>query len=193
HNLPASLDSSAATLHAIARPNPGIVYWHSFRMHFPKDAVLVRTLSLGARRIETQLMHYDGVDWRPYTFAWRDDQSDADLVPADGAEKEVRDPSPLPFSPAPEKRAGTRAWQFYSRSQCLSCHSNQSEYALAFLPEQLNRPGPDGRSQLVALTEAGVIRRAGDDGSTLPPFDATSAARERRLADPTDEGQPLEA
>ena len=88
------------------------------------------------------------MDWRAYTFAWRDDQSDADLVPADGAEKEVRD--------GKQKRV----WQFHSRSQCMSCHSNQSEYALAFLPEQLNRPGPDGRNQLVALTEAGFIRRA---------------------------------
>ena len=75
----------------------------------------------------------------------------------------------------------------------MSCHSNQSEYALAFLPEQLNRPGPDGRNQLVALTEAGFIRRAGDDGKPLPPFDADSAARERKLADPADDGQPLEA
>ena len=126
-----------------------MVYWHSFRMHFPKDAVLMRTLSLAGRRLETQLLHYDGVDWRAYTFAWRDDQSDADLVPAEGAEKEVRD--------GEQKRV----WQFHSRSQCMSCHSNQSEYALAFLPEQLNRPGPDGRNQLVALTEAGFIRRAG--------------------------------
>ena len=67
-----------------------MVDWHNFRMHFPKDAVLVRTLSLAGRRLETQLLHFDGVDWQPYTFAWRDDQTDADLVPADGAEKEVR-------------------------------------------------------------------------------------------------------
>jgi putative heme-binding domain-containing protein len=75
----------------------------------------------------------------------------------------------------------------------MSCHSNQSEYALAFLPEQLNRPGPDGRNQLVALTEAGYIRRAGSDGRPLPPFDTARAARERKIADPTDAGQPLEA
>jgi putative heme-binding domain-containing protein len=75
----------------------------------------------------------------------------------------------------------------------MSCHSNQSEYALAFLPEQLNRPGPDGRNQLVALTESGIIRRAGGDGKPLPPFDAASAARERRIAGPADAAQPLEA
>ena len=80
---------SSATLHATGKPIPGMVDWHNFRMHFPKDAVLVRTLSLGRRRIETQLLHFDGIDWHAYTFAWRDDQSDADLVPADGAEKEL--------------------------------------------------------------------------------------------------------
>ena len=172
--------TSSATLYANGRPIPGLVSWHMFRVHFPKDAVLTRTLSLSGRRLETQLLHYDGVDWRAYTFAWRDDQSDADLVPAEGAEKELR------FG------GRSRVWQFQSRSQCMSCHSNQSEYALAFLPEQLNRPGPDGRNQLVALTEAGFVRRADDNGNPLPPFDAASAARERRIANPTDERQPLE-
>ncbi len=172
---------SSVTLHASGKPVPGLVYWHSFRMHFPKDAVLMRALSLGGRRVETQLLHFEGADWRAYTFAWRDDQADADLVPADGAEKETRGRNPK------------RLWQFPSRSQCMSCHSNQSEYALAFLPEQLNRPGLDGRNQLVALTEAGYIRRVDKDGRPLPPFDAVSAAREQKLAGPTDAGQPLEA
>src|SRR3954452_19152560 len=149
-------------------------------MHFPKDAVLLRTLSLAGRRLETQLLHYDGMDWRAYTFAWRDDQSDADLVPAEGAEKEVRTGNVK------------LVWQYQSRTQCMSCHSNQSEYALAFLPEQLNRPGPDGRNQLIAFTEAGFIRGADNDDHPLPPYDADSAARERRLVDPKDESQPLE-
>ncbi len=173
--------ASSATLHAGAgKPVPGLVYWHNFRMHFPKDAVLMRTLSLAGRRVETQLLHFEGADWRPYTYAWRDDQSDADLVSADGADREVA-------GPGGEKRV----WQYHSRSQCMSCHSNQTEYALAFSPEQLNRMGPDGRNQLVALTEAGHVRRVGGDGKALPAFDGASAVRERRLADPADEGGPV--
>jgi putative heme-binding domain-containing protein len=172
---------SSAALYATGKPVPGLVYWHNFRMHFPKDAVLLRTLSLAGTRLETQLLHYDGIDWRAYTFAWRDDRSDADLVPAEGAEKEVHDGK------------HKRVWQFQSRTQCMSCHSNQSEYALAFLPEQLNRPGQDGRNQLVALTETGLLQRVDDGGNPLPPFDAASAARERRLADPADASLPLEA
>jgi len=172
---------SSATLYTEAKPIPGMVDWHSFRMQFPKDAVLVRSLSLAGRRLETQLLHYDGVDWYAYTYAWRDDQADADLVPADGAEKEVVDGE------------RNRVWSFHSRSQCMSCHSTWSEFALAFRPEQLNRPGPDGRNQLVAFTESGLIRRAEKDGNTLPPFDARSIARERRLVDPAAVSQPVEA
>jgi putative heme-binding domain-containing protein len=172
---------SSATLFTEAKPIAGMVDWHSFRMKFPKDAVLVRSISLAGRRLETQLLHYDGVDWYGYTYAWSDDQADADLVPADGAEKEVRDG---------ERK---RVWSFHSRSQCMSCHSTWSEFALAFRPEQLFRPGPDGRSQLVVLTEAGLIRRAEKDGTTLPPFDALSVARQRRLVDPADVSQSLEA
>ena len=165
------------------KPIPGMVYWHNFRMHFPKDAVLVRTLSLGGRRLETQILHFDGVDWRAYTFAWRDDQTDADLVPADGAEKEVRDgrsdeearlavPQPQPVHVVPQQPVGIRA----------------GVPARAIEPAGARRPQPARR-----LTEAGFIRRAGNDGKPLPPFDAASAAREPKLADPADAGQPLEA
>jgi hypothetical protein len=31
---------SSATLYATGKPIAGLVYWHNFRMHFPKDAVL---------------------------------------------------------------------------------------------------------------------------------------------------------
>lgn len=172
--------TSQATLYKNGKVIPGFVDWHYFRMHFPKDAVLIRTLSLGGRRIETQLLHYDGLDWRGYSFAWRDDQSDADIVPAEGAEKTL---------PGTEERV----WQFHSRTQCLSCHNNQTEYAHAFSPGQLNRIGPDGRNQLVALTEMGLLRRAGQDGKTLPPFDDKLAAEERKLVDPSDASQPLSA
>ena len=172
---------TSAVLHTTGKPVPGLVHWHNFRMHFPKDAVLMRTIEWGTRRLETQLMHFDGGDWRGYTYAWRDDQTDADLVPADGAEKEI------------SLKNDTRVWQFLSRSQCMSCHTNQSEYALAFLPQQLNREGFDGRNQLIALTEGGIIRRAGNDGKQLPAFDDKSVARERKVADPNDDSQPLEA
>ncbi len=172
---------SSATLYpGDGKPIPGMVDWHNFRLHFPKDAVLARTLSLGGRRLETQLLHFDGVDWHAYSFAWRPDQSDADLVPADGAEIELGNGK------------DARVWQIHSRSQCMSCHSSWAEYALAFQPEQLNRSGRDGRNQLIAFAEAGFIRRADANGVSLPPFDVKTAAKERKLAAVADLSQPLE-
>src|SRR5439155_2131846 len=138
---------------------------------------LTTTISLGDRRLETQLLHFDGMHWQPYTYAWNDDQTEADLVPADGGEKEIFVGREKIF------------WPLQSRSQCRLCHSAWSEFALAFQPEQLNRPGPDGHNQLVNLSELGLIRRTSADGKTLPPFNAESAVRERQLVDPADAGQ----
>src|SRR5205814_28234 len=39
----------------------------------------------------------------------------------------------------------------------------------------------------------GYIRRADKDGKPLPPFDAAAAARERKVADPADTAQPVQA
>jgi putative heme-binding domain-containing protein len=184
-------ESSAMLYAENGKPIPGMVDWHNFRLHFPKDAVLVRTISLAGRRLETQLLHFDGIDWHAYTFAWRDDQADADMVPPDGAEKELSI-GRGDKGKRGQGEEGNRIWQFHSRSQCMSCHMSWSEYALAFQPEQLNRPGPDGRNQLVALTEAGFIHRVGKDDKPLPPFDTDSAAKERKLVDPADVDRPLE-
>src|SRR5262249_33234877 len=59
---------------------------------YPTDTVLVKTISLdleannpaSRRRIETQILHFDGAEWQPYTFAWNDAQTDAVLVEAAG-------------------------------------------------------------------------------------------------------------
>ena len=59
--------------------------------------------------------------------AWRDDQSEADLVPFDGAEKVFR---------VADKRVqgGEReqVWNFASRPQCLTCHTPWAEVTLGF-------------------------------------------------------------
>jgi putative heme-binding domain-containing protein len=183
--------TSSVTLFEKAKPLPGQVYWHNFRMQFPADAVLVKTISAdvagqGKKRIETQVLHCDGEDWRGYTYAWRDDQTDADLVPAEGAEKVFE-------VPAPHLPAGKReqVWAFHSRTQCLSCHNAWSEYALAFNPAQLNAVGSKP-NQLLRFSQEGVIKRVGKDDKPQPPFDEKSAAKEPALVDPHDAGQPVE-
>lgn len=174
------------------KPMASQVYWHEFRMHFPPDAVLVKTLAVEAtpgdqssrHRIETQLLHFDGADWRAYTYAWRDDQTDADLVPAEGATKRIELPATGRAAAAPRHHD----WHFQDRSQCMQCHNQWAKYALAFTLDQLNREvsaGGGGReNQLVRLARSGHLLRRDKDGGPLPPFDDATAAAESRLADP---------
>ncbi len=186
---------SAVSFFEKPRAIPGQVFWHEFKMQFPKDAVLVKTLALDVAtdrgpsetRVETQLLHFDGEDWRGYSYAWRDDQTDADLVPADGAEKTF----PIAAGGKIEKGAwvpvGKReqVWTFHSRTQCLSCHNAWSEYSLAFNTAQLNRvplfTGTDKTNQLVKLMKHGYARRVGPDDKELPPFDADSIKKQPAL------------
>ena len=121
----------------------------------------MRTLSLAGRRLETQLLHYDGVDWHAYTFAWRDDQADADLVPADGAEKEVQRweaearvavPQPQPVHVVPQQLVGIRP----------------GVPAGAIEPAGARRPQPARRPHGGGIHPPGRAT----DGKPLPPFDA---------------------
>ncbi len=180
---------SSVTLFDKPRPLPGQVFWHNFRMHFPKDAVLVKTISLtdvdGPRRPDSgskrRLLHFDGEDWRGYTYAWRDDQTDADLVPADGAEKTFT--VERPACRAAEKRE--QMWTFHSRTQCMSCHNAWSEYALAFNPRQLNGPGPGERDVPNQLDRLHATRvhppRRRQRQASCRRYDEKSAAKEPAL------------
>ena len=147
-----------------------------------------RTLSLAAGGWRRKCCIIDGVDWRAYTFAWRDDQTDADLVPADGAEKEVRTTG-----------RRTRVWQFHSRSQCMSCHSNRSEYragvpAGAVESPRARRPQPARRPHARRASSAGPARTASrcrrstpdrPPGSAGSPTRPTPASRWRPGPGPT--------
>ena len=48
-----------------------------------------------SKRVETQIMQFDGRQWNGYTYAWNAEQTDAELVPASGLEKAylLKDPS----------------------------------------------------------------------------------------------------
>jgi putative heme-binding domain-containing protein len=93
---------------------------------FPDGSVLAKTVyaetipgdPTSRLRVETQILHRERGTWRPYTYAWNDDQSDATLVPAEGADRflTIRDPS------AP---GGSRevAYRHAARSECLLCHN----------------------------------------------------------------------
>lgn len=144
---------------------------------FPPDTVLLKTLSMpdsresgdksesaGWRRVESQLLHFDGRAWRGYSYAWNDQQTDAELVDAAGRETAL--------SPS-------QTWRFASRVECARCHNPWAEYTLGFNLRQLHRPVDQAgqqANQLEGLSDLGVIE--------LPPQSLDQLDRFAGLDDP---------
>ena len=166
----------------------------SGQVFMPKDGVLTKTLSLemeagnpkSRRRLETQMLHFDGNAWHAYSYAWNDDQTDATLVPPDGTERTftVKDPK----SPGGQRR---QTWQFQSRAQCIICHNPWAGYALAFNPLQLsagtNSAGAMAE-QALTLTKLGIVSLAHGEGKSVRELDAWPKPH---LTDPYDASADL--
>jgi uncharacterized repeat protein (TIGR03806 family) len=168
-------------------------------MDFPNDAVLMKTLSLemvqgepaSKRKIETQVLHFNGYDWRGYSYRWNANQTDAALVEAGGATAafDIDDET----APGGSRR---QTWKFPSRMECIRCHNPWAEFSLAFNVAQLNRPDEQtGENQLAALQRLGVFHESPQD---LPANDSFAVAEpappldERpQLVDPFDESVDL--
>jgi putative heme-binding domain-containing protein len=176
-------------------PIPGGFF--SGQVFFPKDGVLARTVSLelergnprSRRRLETQVLHYDGETWRGYTYAWDDAQSDATLVPAEGMERTFT----VVDTKAPGGRRHQR-WRYHSRAECLRCHNPWAGPPLAFTLAQLNKEHDYGGvkdDQLRALAHAGLIELLHYDSESKK----TTPLREPpkvRLANPHDRSAGLD-
>ncbi|MGE3820612.1 MAG: PQQ-dependent sugar dehydrogenase, partial [Isosphaeraceae bacterium] len=110
---------------------------------FPDGAVLVKTFSLdmvqgdpnSRKRLETRVLQhrkmpgdddeYGAQYWYGYTYLWNDEQTDAELLAAEGLNRTytIRDPA---------ASGGTRqqTWRFPSRTECTLCHTMASKYIL---------------------------------------------------------------
>lgn len=93
----------------------------NYKVEWPAEAVLARTITLKQKRIETQVLHFDGETWNGYSYRWNDSGTDAQLVGADGEEFTI------------EKQP----WRIHGRAECARCHNNWSGFTLGFQPDQL--------------------------------------------------------
>ncbi|MEX2173963.1 MAG: PQQ-dependent sugar dehydrogenase, partial [Pirellulaceae bacterium] len=101
--------------------------------NFPDETVLVKSFALEAtpgdaatrRWIETRFFTRQAGEWAGYSYRWNDDQTDAELVPAEGLDVEL-------------SGAG-RKWRFPSRTECMVCHSRAANFVLGLTTAQLNR------------------------------------------------------
>ena len=139
---------------------------------FTNGAVLVQTLSLEGQRIETRLLTRQNGQWVGYSYRWNGRKTDATLVDAQGAEKELL------------INGRRQVWRFPGRAECMTCHSRAAEFVLGINDLQLNKVHDYGAvqdNQLRTLTHIGVFT-----GST--PKSLTNA-----LVDPYDTSQNLDA
>jgi uncharacterized repeat protein (TIGR03806 family) len=155
---------------------------------FPDGSVLVRTVSIeqepakpaSRRRVETQVLHLEADAWRPYSYVWNDDQTDAVLADAVGATRSVVVQAP----------AGRRelTYRVHARTECILCHNPwvekkttvfgiQSASPLGVNTPQLNKscgPGALDANQLAAWHKLGLLAWT-PDLSRLPklvdPYD----------------------
>jgi uncharacterized repeat protein (TIGR03806 family) len=109
---------------------------------FPVGTVLVKhfelDLSAGdpttAWRIETRALVHESAGWRGYTYRWRADQTDADLMTNSEATFEaliVEDP----LAPGGVR---SQLYEIPSRADCLRCHTEAAGFVLGVRTSQLN-------------------------------------------------------
>lgn len=149
---------------------------------FPSDGVLVKTISLelepgnaaSRRRVETQLLHFDQDTWRAYTYRWNDEQTDAELVPAEGLDMRyaIHDPQ----APGGQRE---QTWRFASRTECILCHTTRAGSIHSFNVPQLNRTHDYGKvadNQLRTLAHFGFFERPLPEkpGSMISPDDTAA-------------------
>jgi uncharacterized repeat protein (TIGR03806 family) len=136
---------------------------------FPNGQVWIKHFDLetesgnpaSKRRLETRFLVKNSTGAYGVTYRWRDDQSDADLVASAGLD---------------ELLPSSQVWRFPSRSECMTCHTTSSGYALSFNTRQLNRSNNFAgvlQNQLSALEQSGYFSNQAEPVSILPRFFAS--------------------
>ncbi len=163
---------------------------------FPDGTVLIKTFSIdlepgnpaSRHRLETRILHHKRLTgdevfgdqvWHGYTYVWNDDQTDADLLGADGLDRVIQ----IADASAPGGRR-QQTWHFPSRAECTLCHTMPAKYVLGFNTLQLNKDHDYGgvvANQIKTLAKLGLFKNPPD----VPP------AQLPRLADYTDKTASL--
>lgn len=136
---------------------------------FPDGAVLVKSFAMEMERgnpqskklLETRILHFQQFGgtseigdqyWRGYTYVWNDDQTDADLLEANG--KDIVLPIKI------DGKLTEQKYRFPSRAECTLCHTNAAKFALGVSTMQMNRDHNYGgviANQIATLDHIGLF------------------------------------
>ncbi len=140
---------------------------------YPEGTVLVKQLNLqGANekpiRLETQILHFEGGTWRPYSYVWNEAGTDAMLVDSIGADR------PIHIADA-EGNKQQRTWHVSATNECKLCHNPGSRSVLGFVPNQIE-------NQLSSLSARKVLTASPEVPASLhlvDPHDSTQSLEDR--------------
>jgi hypothetical protein len=147
----------------IALPGTSQIDFNTSRgWNFPEGAVLVKTFALdmvagdpsSRRRIETRLMTKQQKEWVGYTYLWNEEQTEAELVESQGADREFL----LKEADGSERKL---AWHYPSRAECMVCHSRAANFVLGLTEMQMNKVHDYGNvrdHQFRTLSHLGLLR-----------------------------------
>ena len=161
----------------IALPGKESIRTHKAKRQwkFPVGTVFVRTFVHREIRLETQLLHFDGISWHPYSYLWNKSQDDAELVDAEGLTH--------PFLVDVDGHLETFNWQIHHRAQCQTCHSRQRGGGIGFDLDNLVSVHPDGRTDLERMVDLKILDKSPPKWwnvkQMVDPHDATADLESR--------------
>jgi uncharacterized repeat protein (TIGR03806 family) len=150
--------------------------------NFPDLTTLVKSFATteqtpdGPKRrwFESRLLTKQDGEWFGYSYRWNDEQTDAELVEAAGADLEMT------------INGKRQVWRYPSRTECMMCHSRAANYVLGLSDAQMNVDREfAGRNvnQIDAYEALGFFE---------PELTSSSPLSRQRLVDPFQVGPPLE-
>ena len=128
----------------------------------PLGTLLIKHFALGDNNtpVETRFMRRDADGWKFFTFQWRADGLDADLLPGGGGE--------ATFATTAAGAASSATWHYPAMTDCASCHHAAGSFdaqVLGVQTAQLDRPALWGSVQVP--NQLGVLRGSGLIGPTV--------------------------
>ena len=142
--------------------------------NFPDETVLVKSFALetspgdpsSRRWIETRLFTRQQGEWAGYSYIWNEEQTDAELVPAEGLDKEYE----LRVPRTREEPDGLvrQTWHYPSRTECMVCHSRAANWVLGLSELQMNKDHDYGGvvdNQLRVLEHLGLLKMGYEEGA----------------------------
>jgi uncharacterized repeat protein (TIGR03806 family) len=166
----------------LALPGTSRIGWNADApFTFPLGTAIIKTFHLplvvgdaaSAVRTETRVLLLTQSGWEGYSYRWRDDQTDADLL--SGADTRT-------FTIADATAPGgsfPQTWRFPSRGDCTRCHTAAAGHVLGISTRQLNRDfAYPARSdnQLRSWDHIGLFDAALPLPTTLPAHPAVADA-----------------